>query len=51
MLAERDLSLEQIDFLDNESSQIVIEYSSSQEELKVYLMTTNSLARVIKPGD
>jgi len=46
MLAECDLT--QIDFLDLDPSQILIEYSSSNEEFKIFLLdsTNNNQRRV-----
>ena len=46
MLAECDLT--HIDFLDLEPSQILIEYSSSNEEFKIFLLdsTNNNQRRV-----
>jgi hypothetical protein len=40
LLAERDLTPEQIDFLENEANQIRIEYLSQEELLVVYKVDT-----------
>ena len=42
MLAEQDLTGSQIDFLDSDASQILIEYSNQNEELKVYILDSNA---------